>query len=116
MKRIESPWKVHYFIEKYERLKWHTQIIDRRVSDFCAVLQSIKEPWYELTSSFGKKNCPYEAGHVETFTNVRVAKHTDKIPYNFIGKYRATMKSFFKDENGSEVIDCARVGLEAIGA
>lgn len=112
LKKVESPWKVHYYVEKYERLKWHVQFIDRLVPDFCETLQNINEPWYPMTSNF-KKDCPFEAGYIEAYNHVEILKHLPFIPITMIGKYRATIKSFFI-ENGSEATDCTRIGIDVI--
>lgn len=116
LKRIEGPWKVHYFIEKYDRMRWHAAIIDRKVPDFCKALNAVKEPWYDFTRQFKQKDCPYEAGHVEVFENAAVARNLGPIPFPLIGKYRASVVSYFTDENGAEVKDCARAGFDILEA
>lgn len=112
LRKVESPWKSHYFIEKYERSHWHKALIDRKIADFCAGLQIPTEPWYRMTSTFSKKNCPYEAGHVEKFEMVSVAGASKSSNFALIGKYRVTLLSFFVDEDGRQVTDCMRIGFE----
>lgn len=95
-------------------MQWHKAVIDRQVADYCTLLQSKPEPWYDLTSNFKQKGCPFEAGHIESFEQVEIGKNTGFIPITMIGKYRIAFKSFFTDENGSEVIDCARLGFDIL--
>jgi hypothetical protein len=114
MKKVEAPWKSYIFIEKYDRLQWHKSMIDRRIPDFCNVLQHEKEPWYKFTRHFKQKNCPYEAGYEDTFHKKEWLKLSPVITYNFIGKYRGTFMSYFKDENKKEHTDCMRIGFEIV--
>jgi hypothetical protein len=113
-KRIVAPWRSYYFIEKYDRLQWHKSMIDRRIDDFCAGLSNEKEPWYMLTSHLKQKNCPYEAGYEQTFDNEEWQKLSPFVTRNFIGKYRVTFFSYFKDENKKEHTDCMKVGFEIV--
>lgn len=114
LKRVESPWKAYYFMEKYERMRWHKSMFDRKLPDYCAGLQNSAEPWYSFTSSFKQKSCPFDAGHIETFDMVPIANVPDYIPFSFVGKYRVTFLSYFIDDDGSKVTDCMRLGLEII--
>lgn len=81
MKRVESPWKSHYFIEKFERKKWLKAIIDRQIPDFCGSIDNQKEPWVYVTTHIKKKNCPFEAGHVEVFEHAEIKRIPDYIPF-----------------------------------
>lgn len=116
LKEVKSPWSSHYFIEKYERSKWHKAVVDRKIADFCIGLQNPTEPWYRFTSTFNKKNCPFEAGHVENFEMVPVAGASKYISFAMVGKYRATFLSYFTEDDGSRETDCVRTGFEVLDA
>lgn len=114
LKEVKSPWKCKIFIEKFDRGQWNIAIINRKVDDICPSLQNPSEPWYDFFSKFHQKNCPFAAGHVETFKNYSV--HTpDYIPRNFMGQYRATT-SFEFEIDGKVHHDCVRLSLEIIDA
>lgn len=87
-------------------------MIDRKIADFCAGLQSAAEPWYRMTSKLHKKNCPFEAGHVEKFDMMPIASASRFANFALIGKYRVTFLSYFTEGNGGEVTDCMRVSFE----
>lgn len=88
--------------------------MNRKVDDICPTLQSPMEPWYDFFSKFKKKNCPFPAGHVETFSNYSV--HVpDYLPRNIMGRYRATT-SFEFVVDGKVHFDCVRLSLEIIDA
>lgn len=106
---MKSPMKFAVGLEKFERGKWHTAILNRNVDDLCASLQNPSEPWYDFFSNFKKKDCPFPAGHVETFENQKIKGIPEYIPYNFIGKYRATVKFFFPKQT-----DCAALMFEVM--
>jgi hypothetical protein len=83
-------------------------ILNRKVDDLCPLLQSATEPWYGFFSKFKKKDCPYPAGHVETFVKDKLVA-PDFIPYNFIGKYRSKVKFIFTGHT-----DCVVLNFEVI--
>lgn len=103
-------------MEKFERSKWHSSLINRKIPDYCTGLQNPAEPWYSFTSGFQKKECPYDAGHVEIFDGLAVATVPDYFPPTFIGKFRISFYSFHIDDDNSEVTDCMRVGFEIINS
>lgn len=82
-------------------------MIDRKIANFCAGLQTPNEPWYRMTSTFTKKNCPFEAGHVEKFDMMPIAGVSKFVSIAMIGKYRVTFFSYFPDGT-----DCLRIGFE----
>ena len=59
---VKSPWAVTIFTEKYIRNQWSVVILNKKIPDFCEVVQKITEPWYYVTSHFIPKNCPFPAG------------------------------------------------------
>lgn len=87
-------------------------MIDRHIPDFCNDIDKANEPWYIFTSHFKQRSCPYEAGYQETFDNEEWKKLSPLVTYNFIGKYRATFFSYFKNEDRTEQTDCWRIGFE----
>lgn len=62
LKEIKSPWKVTFFAEKYIRSQWNMEMFNKKIPDFCKVIQSPLELWYHVTSKFNHKNCPFPAG------------------------------------------------------
>lgn len=66
---IESPWKNKMYIEKFDRGQWHASFYNRKFDDFCKAIQNPAEPSYSFTSRFEQKECPFKAGHRETFLN-----------------------------------------------
>lgn len=62
LKEIKSPWKSHVFTERKIRGKWSTEILNKKIPDFCEVIQRPTEPWYHVTSKFEHKDCPFPAG------------------------------------------------------
>jgi hypothetical protein len=98
--------------EKLIRNQWNRALIDRRVSDFCQGLDNAKEPWYRFTSLLNRKECPFEAGWNQTIEHGIWAQISPLVTYNFIGKYRVTFHSYFKNANGKEHTDCLRISFE----
>lgn len=111
MKEVKSPWISHIYMEKFDREQWNTAMLDMNVPDLCLELQNPAMPWYFLTSQMKKKNCPYPAGHVETFVNASLTEVPDRVPHSFIGRYR-----FFNDyafiEGLKKVSECFFGGFE----
>lgn len=113
-KTIRSPWKLRYYIEKYDRGQWHTSIIDREIPDFCKVINDQKAPWKIFTSHLKQKTCPYEAGYEQTF-DMEPVPEAVLPPYfsvTMIGKYRAVTISYLIDENGKTHEECSKISFE----
>lgn len=106
-----APWKGYFFFEKFDRLKWHRGLIERRIPDLCANFASKDEPWYPLTSHFKHKGCPFEAGFVQNFNNEEYEKLPPHVTSNFIGKYRVSFFSYFSI-NGKNQTECLNFFFE----
>lgn len=89
-------------------------MIDRKISDFCEVAQGSSEPWYRFTSQFSKKNCPYDAGYVETFVEKDFGLMSKLITPTFLGKYRVFFYQYLNDKKEGEIVDCVKIGFEFI--
>lgn len=57
---VKSPYKAHFYAEKFIRGQWNLEIYNRVIPDFCSVMLEPSEIWYKLFE--GQKGCPYEAG------------------------------------------------------
>lgn len=114
LRKVESPWKTHIYIEKYERGKWHIAIVDKKVNDFCQSIQDPKQIWYRFTSRLKHKNCPFEAGYVEAFENLKVGKLPDYFSYALLGRYRSTWSFDLPDGSGKLQNQCVRIGFEIV--
>lgn len=79
---------IHFYLEKFDRGAWNVAYFDSRYPDVCQGLQNPASIWYPMTSKFKKKNCPFPAGHVETFDNVILYEVPDELPNTLAGKYR----------------------------
>lgn len=115
-KKIISPWKMHYHIEKYDRGHWFTSMINREIPDFCKVIADPKAPWRLITSHLKKNKCPYDAGSAETF-DMEPISHSqlpDYINFSMTGRYRVTFTSIFTDEDGSTNQECWKAGFEVM--
>lgn len=119
MKAVKSPWRVDFFLEKYERSRWHKQFFDHKIFDICPHLFNSSEPWFHITAHFKQKHCPFEAGHIEHFgssphSEEEVAYLPSDVTFSMAGKYRGNFVSYFTDENGSISIECVRIAGEVI--
>jgi hypothetical protein len=72
LKTVGSPMKVRIYFEKYTRSQWTIANMDRRIRDFCAVLHSPAEVWYEFFKDVW--DCPFSAGVSESFCQTKL-KH-----------------------------------------
>lgn len=61
LKEVKSPWTTVIFAEKYIKSQWNVEL-QKKIPDFCEVIQSATEPWYHVTSKFEPKECPFPAG------------------------------------------------------
>lgn len=62
LKEVKSPWPSTIFTERYDRGQWNIELVSKKIPDFCEVIQNPNEPWYEMTSQFEHKHCPFPAG------------------------------------------------------
>ncbi|KAL7040088.1 hypothetical protein ACKWTF_000262 [Chironomus riparius] len=110
---INPPWKMHYFIEKYDRGKWFTSMVDREIPDFCKVITDKKAPWHFIVDHLKRPSCPYAKNGVETF-NMELVESALPSYYTFTmtGKYRVTFISTFTGEDGQPYDECQRLGFE----
>lgn len=60
LKKVESPWFLHIYTEKFERGEWNVYAMNRKIKDFCAVLHNPLEVWYRYSKNL--KGCPLAAG------------------------------------------------------
>lgn len=72
LKEIKAPWVSDSFSEQFYRGQWDMYVYQRRFPDFCAVLHSPVEVWYNYTKTF--KSCPLKP-------NVRCNKLYSKSRY-----------------------------------
>jgi hypothetical protein len=113
LKEVKSPWAVRYYLERFERGKWNTEYLDRKVPDFCAELQNPSMPWYCISSLFGKKDCPYPAGHVETLKDGEMGSLPKDLAFSYAGKYRLVFESTFI-EGLKKWTECSFVNIEIL--
>lgn len=108
---IESPWKTHMYVEKFDRGKWNIALLDRKIADFCKSIQNPVELWYRFTSKLQHNSCPFHVGDEEDFDNKPVTKLPDYFSRTLIGKYRFHFRMFIPDGN---IIrnECIRIGFE----
>lgn len=102
---------IHFYLEKFDRGAWNVAYFDSRYPDVCQGLQNPASIWYPMTSKFKKKNCPFPAGHVETFDNVVLYEVPDELPNTLAGKYRFFQVSTFLNGLKKET-ECFGGGME----
>lgn len=129
VEETKSPWNMTIYSEKYERGVWNVQAFQRRIPDFCRVIQSPFEPWYHISSKFVPKNCPFPKGvswvtllcswnswkYFQTKLNFNMQSLTEvpiAFPTNFVGKWRVTFVSVFDIASGKR--ECFRVNADLI--
>lgn len=58
-KEIKS-WNAHFYTEEFYRNEWTRRLVDRKVADFCKVIHSPTELWYNQMKK--QPGCPIKAG------------------------------------------------------
>jgi hypothetical protein len=112
---INPPWKMHYFIEKYDRGKWFTALVNREVADFCEVISDKKAPWYFISSHLKQPNCPFEKNTGESFDMELVKSILPSYyTYAMTGKYRVTFVSSFVGEDAQPYEECWKLSFEML--
>lgn len=105
LQEVKSPWIAQFTLEKLVGGKWTTFVLNRKYADLCPTLQIPTEPLHPFFSQFKKKECPFPAGHVETFENAEVLPIPEKTPSDFQGKFRLHLE--FTYMNGlKNHVDC----------
>jgi hypothetical protein len=113
LQEVKSPWMAHVSVEKFDRAKWDVFGLDRKYADLCQFMQIPAEPLYPLFSQFQKKECPFPAGHVETFENGGVTPIPDQTPDNFEEKYRFHLEFIYM--NGLDKhVDCVNARADVV--
>lgn len=59
-KDFDKPWRVFAFTEKFDRGQWNAYAFQRRIEDFCSIIHSPTENFYQYTKDL--KGCPLSAG------------------------------------------------------
>jgi hypothetical protein len=67
LQEITSPWKTEVKSDEYVRSEWVPSVVQRKIPDFCAVLHSPIEPWYNFMKDL--TGCPISAGVRKTSKN-----------------------------------------------
>lgn len=60
LKDVKSPWVYVIYTERFERGQWNVYAFNKRVSDFCKVIHSPTESWYNIYKNVD--GCPLKAG------------------------------------------------------
>jgi hypothetical protein len=60
LKEIKAPWIVHAYTEKFIRGQWSLYAMEKKISDFCAVIHKKSEIWYNYMKDL--PGCPLEQG------------------------------------------------------
>lgn len=100
-------------MEKYDRGKWHTSLLDREIPDFCKVITDKKAPWHIIVDHLKQPSCPYKENNVETFDMKLVESALPPyFTFSMTGKYRVTFISTFKDKDGQSYEECQKLSFE----
>lgn len=62
LEEVSSPWKSVLLTERFVRGQWVLETFQKKIDDFCAVIQDPLAPWYKITSKFEPKHCPFPKG------------------------------------------------------
>ncbi|XP_058830862.1 uncharacterized protein LOC131689643 isoform X2 [Topomyia yanbarensis] len=100
-----SPVMVSFSTERFERGEWRTGIMSRFIPDICKVWLSPLESWYVLTKALNKTNCPYPAGHNETFHRHPLGNVVVSIPSELAGDWKFFFKFTFT-KHGIQENEC----------
>lgn len=60
LKEIKAPWITHAFTEKFMGGRWSLYALERKFPDFCAVMHSRTEIWYNYMKDL--PGCPLKKG------------------------------------------------------
>jgi len=104
---------MHYYMEKYDRGKWFTALVDRTIPDFCKVITDKNAPWKMIIDHLHRPECPYKENSIDTF-DMKLIDSSLPSYYTFsmTGKYRVTFKSTFIDTDGQPYEECQKLSFE----
>ncbi|XP_055643948.1 uncharacterized protein LOC129780068 [Toxorhynchites rutilus septentrionalis] len=109
-KAYNPPIKMKIHTERFKQGSWTSGEISRDVDDICPLLMSRAEPWYIFTSLMKQQECPYEAGHVETFDMAKVGDMGLDIPEHFEGDWKMYV-DVTTTRDDKEVTECFMIAF-----
>ncbi|CAO1312731.1 unnamed protein product [Diamesa serratosioi] len=108
LQNIKSPAVVAAFAERQIKGKWERSMIDRKVPDFCSLIQNPAEVWYFVTKNLNIKECPFKAGDILTAGRVEISESQIELQSFMIGEWRLTVNVEIHDKL-KVLKDCYRV-------
>lgn len=68
-RELKAPWLFLLYTERFERDKWNLFAMDKRITDFCAVIHNPLEAWYSIYKDVS--GCPMKKGVNREFNCMR---------------------------------------------
>ncbi|KAG5676223.1 hypothetical protein PVAND_006072 [Polypedilum vanderplanki] len=115
-RKIKKPWKMHYYIERFDRGSWHMAIMDRVIPDFCKVMADPKAPWSVFVNHLRQKQCPFEEGYEQKF-DMEYVKESILPEYyglGMMGQYRVFCVSHFLEQDGNIFEECLKLTFDIV--
>ncbi|EAT43876.1 AAEL004712-PA [Aedes aegypti] len=88
-KDFNNPTSMNIKLERNKHGMWFP-MMSRFIPNFCEVIKHPGDVWSPLMAAFKQQNCPFLAGHVETFNNTNIGTMASElvVPPSLLGEWR----------------------------
>ncbi|XP_029723224.1 uncharacterized protein LOC115264061 [Aedes albopictus] len=109
-----DPIEMKIYSTRQKQGSWVDGEISRDVMNVCPLIMSSSEPWYSITSAMKQQDCPYPAGHTESFELLPLGDlGFGSIPESFAGSWRLYVETT-TERSGEKVTECFRVAFNIV--
>ncbi|XP_065078916.1 uncharacterized protein LOC135701899 [Ochlerotatus camptorhynchus] len=93
IKDFASPTSVKVVLERNSKGMW-LPTITRLIPNFCDVIDRPHEMWSSTVAYFSQRQCPFLAGHEETFDKANIGNMATnmKLPSQMMGEWRLILE------------------------
>ncbi|XP_062559344.1 uncharacterized protein LOC134224114 [Armigeres subalbatus] len=109
-----DPIEMKMYSTRLKQGSWVDGEISRDVMNICPLIMSSSEPWYVITSAMKQQDCPYKAGHKESFELLPMGDMGfGSIPESFAGDWRLYVETTTQ-RGDDKVTECFRVAFSIV--